>query len=119
MIFLTFCRGAWVCAALILVGWAILNARTRMVLGGILSVGLVLTVGVLSGLVAQRFADMGGPNNSLTWRVLVWQGVLDRDMDTQHLLVGHGLDTMIIDNQVQEGKKAHSAYVATFHDCGW
>jgi len=25
---------------------------------------------------------------------------------------------MIIDNQVQEGKKAHSAYVATFHDCG-
>jgi len=118
MIFLTFCRGAWVCAAADPGGVGDSQRQDAVVLGGILSVGLVLTVGVLSGLVAQRFADMGGPNNSLTWRVLVWQGVLDRDMDTQHLLVGHGLDTMIIDNQVQEGKKAHSAYVATFHDCG-
>jgi hypothetical protein len=118
MIFLTFCRSAWVCAALMLVGWAILNARARVVLGVILSVGLVVTVAVQSGMVAQRFADMGGAHNSLTWRVLVWQGVLDRDMDTQRLLVGHGLDTMIIDNQVERGKTAHSAYVATFHDCG-
>jgi hypothetical protein len=118
MIFATFCRSVWVCAALMLVGWAVLNARARVILGGILSVGLVVAVAVQSGMVAQRFADMGGPNNSFTWRVLVWRGVLDRDMDTQRLLVGHGLDTMIIDNQVEEGKKAHSAYVATFHDCG-
>jgi len=118
MIFLTFTRAVWVCAVLMVVAWAALNARLRVILGAVLSIGLVITLAVQSGMVTQRFADIQTPDNSLTWRVLVWRGVLDREMETKRLLMGYGLDTMILDNQVESGKKAHSAYVATFHDCG-
>jgi len=85
-----------------------------VVLGGILSVGLVLTVGVLSDWSRSDSRNMGGPNKTASPGVLVWQGVLDRDMDTQHLLVGHGLDTMIIDNQGAGRQKGAQRYVATF-----
>jgi hypothetical protein len=118
MIFLTFCRAVWVGAVLLVVVWAALNARLRVILCTVLSFGLIIAGAVQSGMVTQRFADIQSTNNSLTWRVLVWKGVLDRQPGPKRLLVGYGLDTMILDNDAQPGKKAHSAYVAAFHDCG-
>lgn len=118
MVFLTFCRAAWICALLLLVAWAALNARLRVILCTVLSIGIVITGAVQSGMVEQRFADIRSPNNSLTWRLMVWRGVVDRPMDTQRVVIGYGLDTMIIDNEAQQGFKAHSAFVAAYHDCG-
>lgn len=116
---LTFSRGVWLCATALGVLWAAANLPRRTVALALCAVLLVGTgVGVSTGIFEARFKDVGTANNSLTWRFLVWAGIWEQPVTLERMLVGHGYDTMIIDNAVEPGFKAHNAYLAAYHDCG-
>jgi len=116
---LTFSRGVWLCTAALGVLWAAVNLPRRTAALALCAVLLAgVGVGVSTGIFEARFKDLSTPNNSLTWRFLVWAGIWEQPRTLERMLVGHGYDTMIVDNPVEEGSKAHNAYLAAYHDCG-
>ena len=116
---LTFSRGVWLCTAVLAFLWVAANLPRRTVALALCAVLLAgVGVGVTTGIFEARFTDIGTPNNSLTWRFLVWAGIWEQPRTLERMLVGQGYDTMIVDNPVEEGFKAHNAYLAAYHDCG-
>lgn len=116
---LTFSRGVWLCTAAGGLLWAAVSLPRRTTALLVL-VALLAGSGVAAytGIIEARFRDIGAPSNSLVWRWLVWTGILERSLTRQQVLFGHGYDTMVVDNSVHEGYKAHNAYLAAYHDCG-
>lgn len=116
--FLTLSRSAWFGLLFLLSGWAVLTRRARILGPAALVLLVASVVGSVTGLTTQRLENLQGSRNSLTWRLSVWEGLLSVPTGPAEVLFGHGLDTVVLNNVVQPGFRAHNTFLAFYHDCG-
>ena len=97
----TFSRAGW--AALILVLFGLFLSGRRAIAKARAVFGVALFVGILvaSGAAVLRMDDLLSQNRSIP-----------------EVVIGRGLDTVILDNTAQESYRAHNTYLAFYHDTG-
>jgi O-antigen ligase len=116
----TFSRSSWVALAILAVvcGSAAKGRGQRPTIRIALVAIAFGGIALATGAVETRTSDLLTDQNSLTWRLLVWQGILESQESTPNILFGKGLDTVVLDNPAQEDFRAHNSYVAFYHDSG-